>query len=280
VGNEEGRVKRSHTIFIMPDTHFGLAGVSGNGGHDERAFRTALKAIEVLRPDEFIHLGDIGEWDSVSPWQFTRRKRPDLEITLERLDKDLKEVNVQFDRIQEALTEAGCTQRLLIEGNHEIWVRQMVSEVGLVADHYDLRKQLRLADRGFGWSPYGDYVKRGKLRLYHGGHYTSIHHAYQHATKCGASIGYGHTHDVQYVTVPSVEGPHLGVSFGCLCEMEKGFLKGRLTNWQHAFGVIYLQENGEFNVDIRRIEAGWTTINGREIRDGKLLAGRPRKETS
>lgn len=51
-------MKRSHTIFVMPDTHFGLPDAGGNGGHDEAAFATALKALELLRPDEFIHIGD------------------------------------------------------------------------------------------------------------------------------------------------------------------------------------------------------------------------------
>ena len=264
----------------MPDTHFGEPKVSQNGGHDEGAFRTALKAIEVIRPDEFIHIGDIGEWDSCSPWQFKRRQRPPLQITLDRLNQDLTLVNREFDRICEVLDEVGCEKRTLIEGNHEIWVKEMCSEMDLVREHYAMEKVLRLEERGFDWAPYGQYVKRGKIRLYHGGHYTTVHHAFAHATKCGASMGYGHTHDVQYVTVPSVEGPHLGVSFGCLCDLDKAFLRGRLTNWQHAFGIIYLQENGEFNVDVRRIEAGWVAVNGREIRDGKLLAGRPRKETT
>lgn len=271
-------MKKSKRIFIMPDTHFGPPDRAGNGGHDERAFLTALKAIEIIRPDAFVHIGDIGEWESCSPWRYSRRRRPPLEYVLRDLEGDLQVVNGQFDRIVDVLDKVGCEERLLIEGNHELWVRTMVEEMELVADHYDLRKQLRLEDRGFEWASYGEFVQFGHLRLYHGGHYSNIHHAFTHATKCGASIGYGHTHDVQYVTVPSVEGPHGAWSFGCLCQMDKGFLKGRLTNWQHAFGVVYLQPSGIFKVDIHRIEEGWTTVNGREIFGGKLLAGRPARE--
>ena len=106
----------------------------------------------------------------------------------------------------------------------------------------------------------------------------SIHHAYTHAVKCGCSIMYGHTHDIQAVTVPSVEGPHAGISIGCLCEKEKGFLKGRLTNWQHAFATVRLREDGNFLPTIYRIEEGWTVVNGRDIENGKLAPGRPRKE--
>jgi hypothetical protein len=271
-------MKSSKRIFLMPDTHFAPEGEK-NGGHDELALRTALKAIEVVRPDELIHIGDIGEWESVSPWQYKRQRRPPLQYTLNALDQDIFAVNQQLDRIDAVCKKAGVRKKTLLEGNHELWVTEMVSEMDLAADHYQLPKQLRLRQRGWAWHEYGKYVKRGRLRLYHGGHYATIHHAYNHAVKLGASVAYGHTHDVQYVTVPSADGPHLGVSLGCLCKLQKGFLKGRSTNWQHAFGVLYLQPNGDFNVEVHRIEKGWATVMGREIKDGRLLAGRPRKGT-
>jgi len=261
---------RAKKIFVMPDTHFGPEDSDGNGGHDEPAFATALAAIKILKPDEFIHIGDVGEWNSCSHWRYRRRKRPPLDYTLGELDVDLFYVNMHMDRIDKVLNAVRCRKRHLIEGNHEVWVREMVGESKLAGEHYALPKQLGLEGRGWTWSPYGEYLKRGKLRLYHGGHYTTIHHAYQHALRCGASIMYGHTHDVQAVTVPSVEGPHGGYCIGCLAKLEKGFLKGRSTNWQHAFACVWLKKNGEFKVETYRIEGGWTVVNGREIQSGKV----------
>ncbi len=268
-------MKASKKIVVLPDPHFAPEG-GENGGHDEGALLTALKCIEVVRPDEVICIGDIGEWESCSPWEKSRRARPPLQYTLDALDLDVKAVNKQLDRIDRVCKAAGVRKKTLIEGNHEVWVNNMVAEMDLAAEHYHIPKQLKLRQRGWSYHEYGQYIKRGKLRFYHGGHYATVHHAYNHAVKLGASVGYGHTHDVQYVTVPSADGPHLGVSFGCLCKLEKKFLKGRMTNWQHAVGVIYLRPNGDFNTEIHRIQDGWTTINGREIENGRLLAGRPR----
>ncbi len=271
--------KRSKRILVMFDPHFGVLD-EGHEGHDEAAIRTFLKAIPIIRPDEYICGGDVGEWQSCSPWQFKRRKRPPLDYTLERLDRDLIVVNNQMDRIDAALTEVGCAERTLIEGNHEVWVRDMVGEVGIVGDAYDLSKQLHLGDRGYApkMIPFGEFIHRGKLALYHGGHYVSQHHAAAHATKCGHSIMYGHVHDVQAATVPSMMGPHGAYSMGCCCYLPKGFLKGRLTNWQHAFGVVNLREDGTFLVTTYRIQDGWTVVQGKEITGGKLQAGRSPKE--
>ena len=273
-------MKRSKKIFTLFDPHYGVLH-DGQQGHDEGAISTILKAIEIIRPDEFVAGGDFGEWESVSPWQYKRRARPPLQYTLDRLDVDLVEVNHQMDRIDVALDKVGCKKKVFLEGNHEVWVREMAEEMDVVAEKYDLNKQLRLRQRGYGkMVPYGQYIKRGKLRIYHGGHYTTVHHAFAHATKLGCSVMYGHTHDIQGVTVPSAEGPHGAYAMGCACALEKDFLKGRSTNWQHAFGVVYMRENGKFNVAQHRIEGGWCVVDGREIFNGKLLAGRPAKEVT
>ena len=43
---------------VCGDTHFPL--------HDQSAINCVLKAIKIVEPNIFIHLGDVGEWESVS----------------------------------------------------------------------------------------------------------------------------------------------------------------------------------------------------------------------
>ncbi len=271
-------MKRAKRIFVMSDTHFCPPGMGGNGGHDEAALATCLKAVEVIRPDEFIHIGDLGEWESCSAWKFKGgRKKPPLDYILRELQLEVEFNNKMLDRIDMVLASAGCKKRTLIEGNHETRVRRMLAESELALEHYALPKQLKLRARGWAWSPYGKFLKRGKLRFYHGGHYPSIHHAYQTATKCAASVMYGDRHDIQAVTVPSLEGPHAGFSIGCLCKLTKDFLGGLQVNWQHAFAVVLLRPNGTFLAEIHRIQDGWANVEGCEIQDGKPVLRRPRK---
>jgi len=76
--------------IVIPDQHFPV--------HDEKAVKVVLKAIDFIKPDIFINLGDVGEWSSVSGHRYKRRKRPPLEYQLPEIDEEIKAVNKQIDR--------------------------------------------------------------------------------------------------------------------------------------------------------------------------------------
>ena len=62
------------TGIIIPDQHFPI--------HSQPAVNVVLKAIEQVKPDVFINLGDVGEWESVSAWKYKKIKQPPLEYQL------------------------------------------------------------------------------------------------------------------------------------------------------------------------------------------------------
>ena len=70
--------------IVIPDQHFPI--------HDESAVKVVLKAIEFVKPDIFINLGDVGEWSSVSGHRYKRRKRPPLEYQLPEIDEEVKKL--------------------------------------------------------------------------------------------------------------------------------------------------------------------------------------------
>ena len=74
--------KEHRRAIVIPDVHFPL--------QDDAAVNVVLKAIKMVKPNIFVCLGDLGEWKSVSPWRYKRRKRPPLEFTLDELEIDLK----------------------------------------------------------------------------------------------------------------------------------------------------------------------------------------------
>jgi hypothetical protein len=43
------------------------------------------------------------------------------------------------------------------------------------------------------------------------------------------------------------------------------WLKGRLTNWNHAFGIVDWFDNGNFKVEVVEIVKGVTSIWGETI---------------
>ena len=84
--SDSGVVKRA---IVTPDKHFPLA--------DMDAISCLKKTIEIVKPDIYVDLGDVGEWESFSHWKFKRRKAPPLEYLIEQFDQDVKEVNVGMD---------------------------------------------------------------------------------------------------------------------------------------------------------------------------------------
>ena len=80
----KGVLKRA---IVTPDKHVPL--------HDKKACNVVLKAIEIVKPDIYIDLGDLGEWASVSHWQWKRKKKPPVEYIIPKVEKDIADVNKQ-----------------------------------------------------------------------------------------------------------------------------------------------------------------------------------------
>ena len=64
-------------IIVTPDKHFPL--------HDKKAIRVVCKAIELVKPDSYIDLGDTGEWELFSNHYWRDRERPPLEVLIPML---------------------------------------------------------------------------------------------------------------------------------------------------------------------------------------------------
>ena len=244
---------------IFPDIHF--------PHHDEKALRTALKVIEVVKPTYFLNLGDMVEGESVSAWKWKRKKRPPLEYQLPEVVKELEVINKGCDRIDEVLDKVNCKKKVFAQGNHELWFDNFVEEHPYLPD-YGSYEGLKMKERGYVWHPYGKVFKvnDSKLHAYHGGHYSGINHAKSHVQNLGVSIIYGHTHDNIKSVVTHMDGPKMAQSMGCLCKMEKSFLKNRQPNWTHNVGIVDFYDDGLYNLIVLNIINGKTTYNGKVIK--------------
>ena len=251
-------MKIKETVIVFPDIHF--------PNQDEKALKCALNVVKEVKPTAFLLLGDFIDGESVSHWQWKRRKRPPLEYQLPFIDQEIAEGNQGLDRIDEVLKKVDCKKKQVTQGNHEIWFDYFVEENPYL-EHYGSRKAFKLDERGYEWHPYGEVFKvfGSKLYAYHGGHYVGIAHARTHALQMGCNIIYGHTHDCQKAVITHISGPHMAYSMGCLTDMTKGYLKGRPTNWTHNVGIVDIFHNGNFNLTVLDINDGITTYGGKVI---------------
>ncbi len=251
-------MKIKDRVVIFPDTHF--------PNHDKKAFACALNVLKEVEPSAFLLLGDTIDGESVSHWQWSKKKRPPIEYQLPAIDKEIAHGNKGLDEIDEVLQLVQCKKKIFAQGNHEIWFDNFVEENPYLTQYLS-RTAFKFDERGYEWHKYGEVFKvlGSKLYAYHGGHYMGVSHARTHALQLGCNVIYGHTHDCQKATIQHISGSHMAHSMGCLTDMTKSYLKGRPTNWSHNVGVCDIMSNGNFNLVVLTINDGYTTYNGKII---------------
>ncbi len=243
---------------VIPDQHFPI--------EDKKAVSVTLQAIDLVKPNLFINLGDVGEWESVSSWKYKKVKRPPLEYQIPEIDKEILAVNKGLDAFDEALDKVGCDWKIMCAGNHDEWLDAFVQQYPYM-EEYTFREACHIDARGYDYHPYNEPVKIGKLTFIHGA-YATTYHAKKHLEAYGENIIYGHTHDIQRHTLTKLGGTIGAWSLGCLKDMrahKNQWLKGRLHNWNHAFAIIDWFKNGDFKVEVVEIINGKSTVWGNEI---------------
>ena len=246
---------------VTPDKHFPYA--------DMPAINVVCKAIEIVKPNIYIDLGDTGEWENFSHWKWKRKRKPPLEMMIPQLETDVIDVNEGMDIIDEALDKVNCQEKHFCEGNHELWLEMFVEEHPYLPQ-YMPATALKLKERGYKFHDCGKLLKIGKMNFYHGHHYGGQYHAANRLRKLGGNIMYGHWHDLQYMSATHMDGAKGAWSIGCLKDMsaeKNAWLGNRKINWGHAFAIIDFYDRGRFTVDVVQIIDGKATVWG-ELIDG------------
>src|SRR5262249_22078727 len=107
----------------------------------------------------------------------------------------------------------------------------------------------KLAEHGFEWREYGDFVRLGQLIVTHGS-IVAQHSAVsgkRHFEKYGTSVLIGHTHRLGIYSRPTLSGAHAAYENGCLCRLDPEYVQH--PDWQQGFSVVSVDERGGwFNV--------------------------------
>ena len=250
------RVKR---VIVTPDKHFPI--------HDRAAINVLCQAIEIIKPDAYVDLGDMLEGESVSHWRWKRKKRPPLEYQIPLIEKEIEEANKGIDQIDEALDKAGVKEKHITMGNHDQWFEHFVEEYPFLTQ-YKFKNVIKADERVYKITECGKLLKMGKLHFYHGHHFAGVQHTRNHLLRYGCNLIYGHHHDIQQSSVTHIDGTKSAWSIGCLKRMDSEtnhWLGGREHNWSHGFAVIDFYDGGFFNVQPIVIQNGRTSIWGQMI---------------
>lgn len=260
-GYQASEVKPATVLFI-PDPHVTFEG-SPEGGIDPAAESVLWQAIDIVKPDKTCLIGDVGEWASMSHWQWKRRKRPPFEYLAPTIEAEVAAVNGWLDKLERRLEKNRRGDITFLEGNHEVWCDNFAEEEA--RPEYTAKRLMRIKERGYDWYDHGKFAHFGKLHATHGGHFTGLHHAHKTVLGLSASCIYGHFHNVEFAHVMHLGGEFGAWCIGCLCKMDKKFLNNRPTNWSHALAIVHVESDGRFHVEVVDIFRGVGYVYGKRL---------------
>lgn len=253
-------------VVLLPDFHHPY--------HNKEAVKAVFQFIRWFKPHAINILGDAMNMDVFNHW---KKKQGDNEYFI---GKRVKEDYEAFDRdILTPLEKLApkSTELTYMAGNHEDWVNIVTRKETILKGVIEPEILLNLEERGWEWIPYIKNNKRGikkygKLLTFHG-IYTNKYHAAKTADTHSKSCAYCHTHDIQLYTKVFADDRgdfHTAQSIGCLCNLSPDFMKGNINRWVNAFGVLYVRDDGLYNLYVPVIIKGKFTFAGKTFDGGKL----------
>jgi hypothetical protein len=239
--------------------------------HNVKALNCWYENIKEIKPKGIILNGDIFDCGFCSRHDiFTPPKcHWSDDDFYEASVKDYEEGIKFFDTLQRLAR--GAT-KIFNLGNHEVWLTDFIAKAPKSRSAlFGLDERFQLKKKGWKINPYKKIFKLGKLRVVHtlfdsnsrGG---GRHHAAKHIDTMGASVIYGHFHDIQISSKVTPEAiSHMAWCNGCLCELNPAYLRNGPQNWSHGFANVYLRKSGNFQVDLLRIIEGKVVVHGKEL---------------
>lgn len=240
-------------IMVLPDLHVPF--------ENKVAWKTFLKACQVVRPDVVVIIGDFLDCASVSDHA--------------KSAKDEKRFKNEIDAGNAALDEL-CKLRIprivYLFGNHEFRLeRYLNSRAPELDDIIDLKKLLKLEERGIEHVPYGEFIRIGKMAFFHDIGRCGSNASRQTLNDFGNNCIFGHSHRASVVYGGTVEGDvHVCMNVGWAGNVDDISYTSRpkaKREWTTGFGFCYQTEDG----------VTWVTfvpiINGRCVVDGKIVNG-------
>ena len=126
-----------------------------------------------------------------------------------------------------------------------------------------------LKERGYIVYDKINHIERiGKLSMCHG-QYHNQNYVLKHINEFKTNVLHADLHSprMRFENSPAKELAIAGYCLGCLCDMNPSFMKNRAHKWSHGFAILYLLEDGNFDIDLKRI------VNGRFIYNQKMYNG-------
>ncbi len=242
------------TWLVLPDIHVPF--------HSPKAVDAALDYGRRRKVDGVLLLGDFQDCEALSKFRPTRRRdfNDEVEATVDMLVY-----------VRRAIPKAKMLWKF---GNHEARLQAYYrSNAPMLADlpQAELDEILRLEERGVDVVPARSKMVAGHLDMIHGhelrGGSTAVNPARWLFLKAKGCALCAHWHRASSHDESNIRGKLVATwSLGCLCTLSPDY--NPLANgWTQGFGLVYLDKDGSFEVENRRIlHNGKTDVDERRHR--------------
>jgi predicted phosphodiesterase len=221
--------------MLITDTHWQA------GKEMIPAYKAAKAFAKTWKPDLLVHMGDLSDWDFISV--FSRDLVGKIEGQTWRKEYDT--IARELDYWQKVSKNVS-----ILLGNHDERVYTTIDRTPSLRGLVDFETMLGLKARKIPMfrdteQPY----KLGKLNVVHGWYFNK-YHTNKHLDVFSGNMVYGHVHRFQtFSKVLQASKQEIQAwSLGCLCDKEPEYMNGCPSGWQHGFAVVYIQDDGNFNL--------------------------------
>lgn len=240
-------------VFFVPDTH--------RPYHDRNAWRCMLAAAREFAPDVLVVLGDFADFYSVS----------DHDRHPTRASKLESEIIDVCDGLDE-LDALGVAEKHFVAGNHEHRLeRYIMRRAPALYGMISVPELFRLEQRGWSYTPYKEALRLGSLLITHDLEQAGKYAIPRASDAAGQSAVIGHVHRMAVSYTGTSNGSSMvAAGFGWLGSFDLAadyrVRVKALREWQHGFGVGYLEPDGTAHV------RGVPIHNGRCVLEGRTVA--------
>lgn len=245
---------KSKKVIVIPDMHVPF--------HDKTVWRVIQNSIKLLgKGDEVVIIGDFADCYSIS----SHPKGPGKPSFLQ----EITAVNRELDKLSKLTDERGV-KVMYVEGNHEERLpRYLTKNAPDLFGCVDNESLFRIWERGWCWTPYRHSYTIGKMDFTHDYRYCGKNAARQTLEAYGNNICFGHTHRGTVVyTGSKCGGTHVALNVGWggdLKAIEYMHTRKPINEWQHGFGYVFFEPNGNCHAHFIPI------VDGRAVVEGEII---------
>jgi len=155
------------------------------------------------------------------------------------------------------------------EGNHDWRLSNFMALYApkMYQPYFDIKKGLKLSERGIRHYKYNDWLDIGKVSITHG-MYHGISAGLRHYNACGHSVIFNHVHQLSARSFVRREDTVIAWSNPCMSTLAPEYTKNADNNWSDGYGFLAVRSNGMFNYNV------FLNINNQIVLpDGTVLKG-------